>query len=68
MLHAHPVRELVTIEGPYPAYADRPRALYGSWYEFFPRSEGAVLNKRTGKIRSGCFRTATKRVGASIRR
>ena len=38
----HPLRELVTVEGPYPAYADRPRALFGSWYEFFPRSEGAT--------------------------
>ena len=42
-MQAHPIRELVTIEGPYPAYADRPRALFGSWYEFFPRSEGATL-------------------------
>ena len=43
-MEAHPIRELVTIEGPYPAYADRPRALFSSWYEFFPRSEGATLD------------------------
>src|SRR3954451_16905150 len=42
VLGAHPLRDLVTVEGPYPAYADRSRALFGSWYEFFPRSEGAT--------------------------
>ena len=30
--------------GPYAVFADRPRALYGSWYEFFPRSEGATVD------------------------
>ena len=46
LLAAHPIRELVTIEGPYPMYADRQRALFGSWYEFFPRSEGATDRPR----------------------
>ncbi|MFT4263152.1 MAG: alpha-1,4-glucan--maltose-1-phosphate maltosyltransferase [Nocardioides sp.] len=36
----HPLRELLTVAGPFPAYADRSRALTGSWYELFPRSEG----------------------------
>ena len=48
LLAAHPIRELVTIEGPYPMYADRQRALFGSWYEFFPRSEGATIDPETG--------------------
>src|SRR5918994_1942927 len=39
-LDAEPLRELVTVEGPFPFFADRQRALSGSWYEFFPRSEG----------------------------
>ena len=64
VLEANPLRELLTTAGPFPAYADRVRALCGSWYEFFPRSEGAVRNKRTGKIRSGTFKTATKRLDA----
>ena len=50
LLLAHPLRELVTVEGPYPAYADRERALFGSWYEFFPRSEGATKDPATGKV------------------
>jgi len=34
-------RELVTPTADFPLRVDRRRALYGSWYEFFPRSEGA---------------------------
>src|SRR6478735_73898 len=63
VLRQHPLRELVTVEGPYPAYADRRRALFGSWYEFFPRSEGAAPDKK-GVLRSGTFRTAAKRLDA----
>jgi starch synthase (maltosyl-transferring) len=58
VLLAHPLRELLTVEGPYPAYVDRERALFGSWYEFFPRSEGATKDPETGKVTSGTFRTA----------
>jgi starch synthase (maltosyl-transferring) len=61
---AHPLRELLTTEGPYPFFADRERALYSSWYEFFPRSEGAYVDAATGKVVSGTFRTATKRLQA----
>jgi starch synthase (maltosyl-transferring) len=64
VLRTHPIRELVTVEGPYPAYADRARALYSSWYEFFPRSEGATKDAATGKVTSGTFRTAAKRLDA----
>ena len=64
VLAAHPIRELLTVEGPYPAYADRQRALFSSWYEFFPRSEGATKDAKTGKVTSGTFRTAAKRLDA----
>ena len=47
----------------YPLRADRTRALFGAWYEFFPRSEGAVKNS-DGTITSGNFSTATKRIPA----
>ena len=62
MLVAHPLRELLTVTGPFRFRADRSRALFGSWYEFFPRSEGATRDEKTGKITSGNFRTATKRL------
>ncbi|WP_205470944.1 alpha-1,4-glucan--maltose-1-phosphate maltosyltransferase [Nocardioides sp. SYSU D00038] len=63
VLAAHPVRELVTAEGPYRIYADRPRALFGSWYEFFPRSEGATRDA-DGTVRAGTLRTAAERLDA----
>ena len=47
----------------YPIRADRERALVGAWYEFFPRSEGAVKNA-DGTITSGTFVSATKRLPA----
>ncbi|MFI1590080.1 alpha-1,4-glucan--maltose-1-phosphate maltosyltransferase [Streptomyces halstedii] len=40
-LGRHPLRELVTASRPHPLVVERRRALYGSWYELFPRSEGA---------------------------
>jgi starch synthase (maltosyl-transferring) len=43
LCYDNPVRQLVTTSPRYPLWIDRPRALYGSWYEFFPRSIGAEL-------------------------
>src|SRR3712207_2678090 len=63
VLDAHPVRELHTVAGPFPFFADRQRALYGSWYEFFPRSEGATV-REDGTVVSGTFQTAAKRLDA----
>jgi starch synthase (maltosyl-transferring) len=47
----------------YPIRADRERALVGAWYEFFPRSEGAVKNA-DGTVTSGTFVSASKRLPA----
>ncbi|MBZ5735908.1 alpha-1,4-glucan--maltose-1-phosphate maltosyltransferase [Nocardioides sp. TRM66260-LWL] len=63
VLREHPLRELLTVEGPFPLFADRPRALFGSWYELFPRSEGAAPDA-DGVLRSGTFRTAAQRLDA----
>ena len=62
-LESHPIRRLASISEKYPIRADHSRALVGSWYEFFPRSEGAILNRDGSKI-SGTFKTATKRIPA----
>ncbi|MFE1207472.1 maltotransferase domain-containing protein, partial [Streptomyces sp. NPDC058762] len=40
VLARHPLRDLVTSSEPLPLLVERERALYGAWYEFFPRSEG----------------------------
>ena len=47
----------------FPIKVERERALVGSWYEFFPRSEGAVKNG-DGSITSGTFATAAQRIPA----
>ena len=47
----------------YPVRADCDRALVGSWYEFFPRSEGAKVGAG-GAITSGTFKTAELRLPA----
>ncbi|MUH45106.1 MAG: DUF3416 domain-containing protein, partial [Actinobacteria bacterium] len=60
VLEEHPLREGVTVSGPWPLRVQRRRALVGSWYEFFPRSEGASLDPP----RSGTFATAAKRLPA----
>ncbi|MGV1003958.1 MAG: maltotransferase domain-containing protein [Candidatus Nanopelagicales bacterium] len=55
-----PLRELPHTSGPWPVRVDRLLANFGSWYEFFPRSEGATLNPP----KSGTFRTAAERLAA----
>src|SRR3954462_4921351 len=60
-LHEHPVRELITPTPEYEVWVDRPTALYGSWYEFFRRSEGPVV---AGKPTHGTFANAQDRLPA----
>ncbi|WP_370146812.1 alpha-1,4-glucan--maltose-1-phosphate maltosyltransferase [Streptacidiphilus sp. EB129] len=64
-LARYPLRELVSASRPAPLQVDRERALFGSWYEFFPRSEGAVLDPdgRRAPV-SGTLRTAAERLPA----
>ncbi len=64
VLTAFPLRDLETTAGPYPFFADRQRALFGSWYEFFPRSEGAYVDD-AGEVVSGNFNTAAERLDAA---
>jgi starch synthase (maltosyl-transferring) len=59
IFHRNPTRRYVGMSEKYPIYVERERALFGAWYEFFPRSEGAIKNK-DGSITSGNFKTATK--------
>ncbi|UFQ18159.1 MULTISPECIES: alpha-1,4-glucan--maltose-1-phosphate maltosyltransferase [Streptomyces] len=62
-LDRHPLRELVTSSPEFPLVVERRRALFGSWYEFFPRSEGAVVREGEPPV-SGTFRTAAERLPA----
>jgi len=61
LLLAHPVRELLTKSRRHEVWVDRERALFGSWYEFFPRSEGPVVD---GRATHGTFKDAAERLPA----
>ncbi|MFJ4651448.1 maltotransferase domain-containing protein [Nocardia sp. NPDC088792] len=56
ILRANPLRELVTHGPQHSVLVERQRALYGSWYEFFPRSTGGW--DADGKPVHGTFATA----------
>ncbi|MEU1476320.1 maltotransferase domain-containing protein, partial [Streptomyces sp. NPDC005760] len=58
VLAQFPLRELITASETLPLLVERERALFGSWYEFFPRSEGTVERPH------GTFRTAARRLPA----
>ncbi|WP_277455762.1 alpha-1,4-glucan--maltose-1-phosphate maltosyltransferase [Janibacter sp. DB-40] len=59
-----PLREMVTPSADLPLLVERELALYGSWYEIFPRSEGAHVDEITGHWVSGTLRTAARRLPA----
>ncbi|HEY8295199.1 MAG TPA: maltotransferase domain-containing protein, partial [Micrococcaceae bacterium] len=59
-----PIREHVTRSPGYPILVERDAAGRGAWYEFFPRSEGAIRNPDTGLWTSGNFGTAARRLDA----
>ncbi len=65
VLAAWPLRDLLTRSPSLTVQVDRERALYGSWYEFFPRSEGVKFDPagRRPPV-SGTLRTAAKRLDA----
>ncbi|WXB78032.1 alpha-1,4-glucan--maltose-1-phosphate maltosyltransferase [Janibacter alittae] len=63
-LAALPLRELLSPSVDLPLLVERDLALYGSWYEIFPRSEGAHVDETTGRWVSGTLRTAARRLPA----
>jgi starch synthase (maltosyl-transferring) len=56
-------KALTSASDQYPIHVECERALVGSWYEFFPRSEGATKNS-DGSITSGTLQSAAKRIPA----
>jgi len=63
IIESSPIDSLETFSDTIPLRVERARAGLGSWYEFFPRSEGAKQRK-DGSWTSGNFRTAAKRLPA----
>jgi starch synthase (maltosyl-transferring) len=65
ILAAYPIRDLLTRSGWFPLVVHRERALFSAWYEFFPRSEGAVIDPSGQRPpRSGTLRSAACRLEA----
>ena len=58
-MRSNPIRRLESLSDSYEIACERKLAGSGSWYEFFPRSEGAKQNK-DGSWVSGNFKTAVK--------
>jgi starch synthase (maltosyl-transferring) len=58
-------RELVSPTPDYPIFVDRQKALFSSWYEFFPRSQGAHWDEQNQKWTSGTFDTSHERLEAA---
>ncbi len=63
ILAEYPLRDLITRSARYPVIVHRQRALYGAWYEFFPRSEGVDVDPMGYREpRSGTLRNAAGRL------
>ena len=61
LLDEFPLRDLLTRGTQYGVWVDRTRALYGSWYELFPRSTGGV--GPDGRPMHGTLATAAADLG-----
>ncbi|WP_052466392.1 alpha-1,4-glucan--maltose-1-phosphate maltosyltransferase [Mobilicoccus massiliensis] len=59
-----PLRDFVSPSTDYHLLVERERALYGAWYEFFPRSEGCYYDEAAGRWVTGTLRTAAERLPA----
>ena len=64
LMRDHVVRELVSPTLDRPLLVERPRALFSSWYEFFPRSQGAHRDAQ-GQWVSGTFDSSHERLEAA---
>ena len=58
-LHAsNPLRDALSDGAPRTIRVQRPKSSFAAWYQFFPRSEGAYVDKATGKIVQGTLKTS----------
>ena len=64
LVAAEPIRSLVTLSDEFVINCEREYAGSAAWYEFFPRSEGAIFDDKSKTWTSGTFKTATKRLPA----
>lgn len=74
LIDSHPLHRAMESFGPrmlisptreYPIRVERRRAAFSSWYEFFPRSQGAMFNEDTGQWTSGNLDSSHERLEAA---
>ncbi len=65
ILELHPVRDLLTRGKTRKILVDRREALFASWYEFFPRSNGGFDDE--GNLLHGTFETALPQLDRAAR-
>ncbi|PID53816.1 MAG: alpha-1,4-glucan--maltose-1-phosphate maltosyltransferase [Micrococcales bacterium] len=58
MLEANPIRRHVTASEEYPLRVERELALFGAWYEIFPRSVGSWYDEEQDRWVGGTLRQA----------
>ena len=63
-ISAAPLRSYSCVSETFTIKCERALAGVGAWYEFFPRSEGAKFEPKSGTWTSGNFKTALKRLPA----
>jgi starch synthase (maltosyl-transferring) len=64
-MHKYGPRELISPTPDYPIFVDRKAALFSSWYEFFPRSQGARWDEDNSRWISGTFDSSHERLEAA---
>ncbi len=62
-MKAYGPRELISPSADFPLWVDRRKALFSSWYEFFPRSQGATFDGT--RWHSGTFDSSHGRLDAA---
>ncbi len=55
---SNPLRDGLSPSAPQRFKVERPKASFAAWYQFFPRSEGAVYDDQHGRVKQGTLVTA----------
>ena len=55
---SNPLRDGLSPSAPQRFKVERPKASFAAWYQFFPRSEGAMYDDQHGRVKQGTLVTA----------
>ena len=54
----NPLRDGLSASNPQRFRVERPKSSFAAWYQFFPRSEGAMYDDQHGRVKQGTLVTA----------